>query len=292
MKFSRLFPFYVFAAGIFFYSGVSLSASFEGQIIEKDVTVPLSAFPNMDTENKEAIGADLFPKSNNELKKLAPEDYTENTSTIYIKGKYFRVDTENDGQKVSIIYDTNSHKMTTLQWAVKKAMVTSMDEINKQMKNMMQQAPQAMPGKKAEQNFSMNATGKTKMINGYKCELYEGTDSNGNYTHIWLDKGNGALFNSLLPIFTAMQDMSGEEGEGKKEAAFYQLHKGLPIFTQTVTEHNIQIEETMSIKNQPVSDDLFMIPTGFKEVNIQQMMEEQMQQYQEQMKQFQEQHNK
>ncbi len=282
MKYSKFFMFSLLIAGILFFNRAVLAAGFEGKIVEKDITVQLSAFPSVNPEDNSAVADNIFSKSTEELKKIAPEGFAENTATIYIKGKMYRVDSEQEGHKMSMIYDMTTHKMTTLQWDSKTAMVTNVDEINENVGNMMKQMPQTTEGEKKESDFSMKATGKTKTINGRKCALFEGTDSDGHFSHIWLDTGDEALFNSFIPIFTAMQDMGGENKDNEKEEQFYRQEKGFPILTKTVNGDEVDIQETVEITKQSVSDDQFTIPAGFKEMNMQQMIQEQMKKYQDQ----------
>ncbi|MEJ2636598.1 MAG: hypothetical protein P8184_15060 [Calditrichia bacterium] len=278
---------------IFIFENSLLASGFEGKIVQKNISVSLSPSAAPDESGFTQYANDLFSKSNLELKKMAESEgneYSEETAIIYMKGKNYRIDTNQEGQKVSIIYNLDTKKMTTLQWASKTAMVTDMEQMGKNMSQMMGQAQKQMgdmdnQGMEEDNQFSMKSAGETKTINNFKCELYEGKDSDGDYTHLWLTKDDKNLFDSFMPIFSELDNLMQTKLEQGKEEQFYREKQGVPVLTKSISGSGLNIDEITDISSENVPADMFAVPADFKEVNMQQMIQEQMKKYQDMMNQ-------
>ncbi len=64
--------------------------------------------------------------------------------------------------------------------------------------------------------FFMKSAGETKTINGFTCELYKGTNSEGGFTHMWIHKGYADAFESLSAAFSKLGELekSGPDKPG------------------------------------------------------------------------------
>ncbi len=222
------------------------------------------------------------------------------TETIWVKGNLFRTDTNENGEKVAIIFDSKTQKMTTISWKEKKAMVVDVGKMMKSVNSMAEQMGKAlgmdanamkqiMQGKQAEKEndlFSLKSTGKRKKINGFKCELYVGTDKEGNPLQAWLATPTSTLkqlFDSMEEMTKAIQKINETED---KESRFLKKTNKMPILKKWVENNSdFNFEEFISVKKQSVSPDLFKVPAGFKVVSMQDMMHNEMlklQQFQQQ----------
>lgn len=213
------------------------------------------------------------------------------TETIWVKGSLFRTDTNEDGEKMAIIFDSKAQKLTTISWKEKKAMVVDVGKMMKSVNNMAKQMgktfgmdanslKQMMQGMQTEEEndlFSLKPTGKKKKINGFKCELYIGTDKDGNPLQAWLATPGSTLkqlFDSMEEMTKAIQKIKETED---KEAKFLKKTNKMPILKKWVENNSdFNFEEFVSLKKQSVSPDLFKVPAGFRVVSMGDMIQNQM----------------
>ena len=276
-------------------AGAGVAGEFEGKIVQRQIYIPLQALSQSagistdDLSNPLRIAERLFSKSVDELKQMvqnpaAYREFEEITSDIYVKGNKFRIDTQQRGKKISIIYDVQKDQIATLDWKSKRAMITSTRQVGQKMEQMMGNLPEGMRemhmGEVEEDRFNMKSTGKIKTINGFRCELFEGTNSDGDFTHLWLNRDQKDLYQSFMKVFSIIENVGGEKVK-KNEEKFYEEQKGLDVLTQTISDDAISVMEIREIKRQPVPDDLFQVPSHFKKVNIMEMMKQHMQMMQE-----------
>ncbi len=272
---------------------LSSAADFEGKISQQSTSVfsyELEDVSSMSEAEK------IFSKSAAELKQMAAQSgdadsYSEAPADVYIKGKAMRIDTRQDGQRVSMLFDGRSNKMTTLQHDDKMAMVIDMDQMMHQAEEMREQMAQSMgvspdmmeDGMPGKDLFSIKPTGETKTINGFKCELYKGTDSDGGFTHMWIHKGYADVFESMATAFSRL-DAPEKSGQDKEEQ-FFRKVKGVPILTKSLSNGAFSIDEILKISKQSVSDDMLKVPADYKKTSMEEMMQQQMKQMQEMMQQ-------
>ncbi len=218
------------------------------------------------------------------------------TEVVWVKGSLFRTDTQEKGDKVAIIFDAKTQKMTTISFKDKRAMVIDVGKMMKgvhsvaeemgktfgldanAMKKMMQGENEA----EEQDQFSLKPTGKKKKINGFKCELYAGTDEDGNPLQVWLTTPSPdikRMFSSLEEMSKAIQKET--QVEDKKSEFFEKLNK-IPVLTKWVEDNSdFYFNEFVSVKKQSVSSDLFTVPKGFKVVSLSDMFKNQMMKFQQ-----------
>ncbi len=280
---------------VFLFGSLARAAGFEGKIVNRDISIPAYAFPslgeieNTDSDAYRSAVQELFKKSPDELKQMAQangggDDIQESISTIYIKGSKFRIDSEEEGEKQSIIYDLNTKSMNIIQWDSRVVITSSLDELKQGLNEMIPEIPEMENPDVSEEKsqFFMKAAGKTRKINGYSCDLYTGINDEGNYTNLWITSENQVLFDAFRNMITVMQE-SFEKGKmlGEEEKFFIEK-KAVDILNMTASSFDIDIQEMKDIQAQSLSDDLFKIPAGFQKINAAEMMQQQMEMYKNQ----------
>ncbi len=257
---------------------VSFAADFEGKISRREIYVNSHEFENTDSLSQ----ADLyFSKSIEELKKMAAqtgddEAYSEEPADIYIKGEAFLINTLQDGQDTTIIFDSPSAKIITLMHEDKAALVMDMNQMGKMNEQMMEEMDPAPEMMEEKDLFSMESAGQTRTINGFACELYKGVDSEGDYSHMWIHKGYADVFNTLVTAFSKLDTQ--EDARVGKEEQFFRKIKGIPILTKTISMDELIIDEIMEISPQSVPEKMFTVPRDYKKMDMQEMMQHMMQQ--------------
>ncbi len=218
------------------------------------------------------------------------------TEVIWVKGPLFRTDANEKGDKTAIIFNAKTQKLTTISFKDKKAVVIDVGKMMNAVNSMAQQMgktfgldAKAMKqimqgGNEAEEKsqFSLKPTGKKKKINGFKCELYVGTDDNGNPLQTWLTTPTSDLkqmFKSLEEMTKAIQKEN--QPKDTKDEFLEKINK-MPILEKWVSNNSVlNFSEFVSVKKQSVSSDLFQVPKGFKVVSMGDMLKNQMMQFQQ-----------
>ncbi|MFZ0391510.1 MAG: DUF4412 domain-containing protein [Calditrichia bacterium] len=298
MRFTQIISFMI----LLLLSSLALSAAakdFEGVVTQRQIYVSLIDLDHtLDFSDMETVAEKWFSKSVDELRNAAknsqdPDVYEESQMTITVKGNKMRIDTQEDNQTVSAIYDSENQQVITLQHDQKMAMVTNLND----MKNMAQSFTGQMGGSEGtdqedddaeeESQFSMQKTGDTRTINGYKATLYKGTDDDGDYSYLWITDDDAGL----LGVFTGLMQMMDQEEESAedKELAFFKGISGFPVLTKSLSESDLNIMELVKVEEKNVSGDLFKVPADYQQMDMQQMMQQQMQKFQQEMKKMQDQ---
>ena len=268
------------AALLLCFNGASAS-DFEGKITQQAIYASIYSLEDVDSM---AAADTVFSKTPAQLRQMALESgdeeaYSEELVDIYIKGDAFLMNTRQDGQRATVIFNTGSSKISTLIHDQKMVMVTDMNaaaEMENQMAAAMGMNPEMMADDIGEEDlFSMKPTGETRTINGFQCELYKGTDSDGAFCQMWIHKGFSDVFESLI---TAFSELDKSDAGDDKEAAFFKKIKGVPILTKTQSMGEVNINEITAISREPVSSDMFKVPADYKKMDMQEMMKMQMQQ--------------
>ncbi len=265
---------------------------FEGKIEYRDISLMTDAFPSlsefMDDHSVEFHNAlrALFSKTPDELKEIAMDnggnEFVEETnSTIYMKGDLYRIDETDDDGKQSIIYDLKSKTMKIIRWDEKAVMVSSMNK----MEDIVQLPPemQDMETEREKDLFSMQKANQTKTVAGYKCELYTGTNSDGDYTHLWITDQNQSLVNSFLNIMKLFQDSFGESELKDAEDKFFIQKKAFDLLRYSGSAFSVDIEQVQEISEEPIDQNMFETPAGFKELSMEELMKEEMEMDQDDM---------
>ncbi|MBN2365116.1 MAG: DUF4412 domain-containing protein [Calditrichaeota bacterium] len=274
---------------VFMISGTIPAEDFQGKIVYEDLSLMAEAFPSLreledfqSPEYREAM-KELFAKSPEELRKIAVKnsgkDYVETeNSTIYIKGYLYRVDEMNEGENQSIIYDLKSNSMKIIRWDEKTVLTAPLNELDENLEQMLELPPEdmVMDTPLEEDLFSMEPANQKTTIIGYECELYVGTNSEGEYTHIWLTDQNQKLVNAYLRIMNIIRDDFDSGQEPDSEDKFFTEKKGFEIRRYTGSSFSIDIEQVKEISEETVPDKLFKTPAGFVEISLQEMIEQEM----------------
>jgi hypothetical protein len=280
---------------VFLFCSLSHSAGFEGKIVNRDISLPVYAFPSlneiedMDSDAFQSAVQKLFEKSPDELIQIARsngggDDIQESISTIYIKGDKYRIDSEEEGEKQSIIYDIGTKSINMIQWESKMVITASLDEFKEGFSEMLPTPPGTEMPEMTEDNskFSMKTTGKTRTINGYTCELYTGTNQDGDYTNLWLTSGNQDLFEAFKNMMTVMEESFAKGKLLDEEDNFFLEKKGVDMLNLTASSFDINIQEMKDITAQTLSADFFEVPQNFQKISPQEMMEKEMDIYRDQ----------
>ena len=268
-----------------------------GQINLMQVEVPGlgNAQPTVQFAKKAvAIPFDTYRQVIKEVGEKGPGIRVE-TQVIWVKGSLFRTDSGEGSDKMAIIFNAKTQKLTTVNWKEKKAVVIDVGKMMNAVNSVAEQMgktfgldakamKQMMTGNASdeEDQFSLKATGKKKKINGFKCQLYVGTDRNGNPMQAWL----ATPTSDLSQMYKSIEEMSKAVQQAKKfkdkESLFYEKINKMPILKKWVTHNSdLHFEEFVSLKRQSVSPDLFKVPKGFKVVSLQDMFQKQMVNFQQ-----------
>ncbi len=289
----RVKIFLVSVAALLLWFNFAGAADFEGKISQQSIFVYAYELENVDSM---AEAEKVFAKSNDQLRQMAAqsgdeEAYSEELADIYIKGDAFVVESREDGQRMTVIFDGQSSNITTLMHDQKMAMVTDMNAVEgmgDQMSRMMgeEMMDDEMMGYEMdeEDRFSMKSTGETRTINGFKCELYKGTDSEGDFSHMWIHRGYADVFETLIAAFSKL-DASGAASEMDKEEQFFKKIRGIPILTKSISMGDLNISEIKEISKQSVPKEMFKVPADYQKMDMQKMMDQQMKQMQQMMEQ-------
>jgi hypothetical protein len=277
--------FWVFLAALLLCFNSAGAADFEGKITQQAIYAAIYSLEDADSM---AAADKVFAKTPAELRQMALESgdeeaYSEELVDIYIKDGAFLMNTSQDGQRATVIFNSGSSKVTTLIHDQKMAMVTDMTaaaEMEDQMAAAMGMNPEMTQemmadGMAEEDLFSMKPAGETRTINGFKCELYKGTDSEGDFCHMWIHKGFSDVFETLV---TAFSGLDRSDAGDDKETAFFKKIKGIPILSKTLSMGDVSINEIKSISRESVASDMFTVPADYKKMDMQEMMMMQMQQ--------------
>jgi len=281
------------------------AGGFEGKIVFRDgqidlmqVEVPgLSAMQPTHAFAKKAVAVsyDIYRQVIKEVGESGP-GVRVHTAIIWVKGNLLRTDINENGEKTAIIFDSKAQKLTTISWKEKKAVVIDVGKMMKAMNNVAEQMGKAfgldanamkqmMQGSQAEKEsdlFSLKPTGKKKKINGFKCELYIGTDKDGNLLQVWLTTPTA----NLRQLYQSMEEMTKAMEKSKEiednESKFFEKTDKFPILKKWVENNSdFNFEEFVSMKKQSVSADLFKVPAGFQVISMENMMQNKMKQLQQ-----------
>jgi hypothetical protein len=121
----------------------------------------------------------------------------------------------------------------------------------------------------ASEQFEPRATGLTKSISGMSCVAYD-IDTNDGVTRIWVSKDNAQLVRAFAGLTESVSAMAMEEGE-TDESALVTEH-GFPVLMLRLGYDVYEIEETLSVERQSISDDLFAPPAGYTKMTMADMI--------------------
>jgi hypothetical protein len=112
-------------------------------------------------------------------------------------------------------------------------------------------------------------TGLSKSINGMKCVAYD-VDADDGVTRVWVSKDNAQLVEAFAGLMESVNSMAMDEEE--TDASTLVAKHGFPVLMLRLGYDMYEIEETLSVDRQSVSDDLFTPPAGYKKMTMADMM--------------------
>ena len=217
---------------------------------------------------------------------------------IYVESKKFRFDTQDEGEKITMIMDLETNKMYTVNWVKKEYMEIDIEKMNKMREQMQSKMAEQMQGmgtyldklppetrKKIEAmqkgqmpgmdsgEAKVSATGKSKTINGFKCKEYIVRKDNQT-EQIWAS----TQYPELMKMFKEMESSMGEKESLK--STIWEKIAGWPV-QQTEVEMNmmrgqgrVNYDEVYSIEKVTHAPGTFSPPAGFKKTTMEEKMRE------------------
>jgi len=174
-----------------------------------------------------------------------------------IKDSAIRIDLSAEGQAFASIMDLQKMEMTLLMPEQQMYMVMPIkDKVEKAM------------DKAFENDATIEKTGRTETILGYKCDEYLAKDRDV-VTEIWVAEGLG----SFMGLGSGGSPMGGMMGGKKRGSGWEEKFKGKPGFPLRVVSRDAKKRETFRMeatKVQPGSlpASLFQAPAGWQKFNM------------------------
>jgi hypothetical protein len=284
-----------------------LQAQFIIKQVEYNVPISYSLIPEdaeLESEEEEALFFMTIPTE--KLKLAAIEEgleVTTNESSIYVDGDNFAVEDNSEMGKMTVISNTKDGVMYMVQWAQKRVVVITAEDIKKmeeqanaaveesikmmspemqaQVRAAMEQEKQQKSGAKP----ATNPTGKKMSINGFDCELYIAKKEEGSITGVWAtpdDMKITAAAEKISEKFSKIFNMGEDE-----ETDEWSLVKGkIPVEVREMSqdmsmgEPSFNITSIQNIERKAPPADKFYVPgenEGFTHGSFSDMMQQMMQ---------------
>ncbi|KAA3609737.1 MAG: hypothetical protein D8M58_09175 [Calditrichaeota bacterium] len=216
---------------------------------------------------------------------------------IYVDGKKFRFDTQDEDGKLSVIMNLETKIMYSIFWAKKEYMEVDIekmkkmrDQMQKQMATKMQgmgayldklppetrkkiEAMQSgnMPG--AEEKADVNATGKTKTINTFSCAEYIVSKKN-KMEQIWASTQYAELQRMFKEMELSMGDMQNSKSPVWEKIKGWPVHQVDVEINMMRGQGSVNYDEVYSIEKTTHKPGTFTPPAGFKRTKMEDKMRE------------------
>ncbi|MBL9153961.1 MAG: DUF4412 domain-containing protein [Verrucomicrobiales bacterium] len=170
-------------------------------------------------------------------------------STMWIKGDKARSD---NGTTSSVIINAATGDMTTLMHDQK--MVVTMN--TKQLQALAAQVPGQEAGAADAAVSQVTATGEKETVDGHECEIYR-IENQGMVVKLWVAKNypNQEKLREQLKILAQLS----APGAPKQPDV-----PGIAVKTEFEQQGLKFTTKLVSLSDGPVSDDVFVIPAGYK----------------------------
>ncbi len=175
-----------------------------------------------------------------------------------IKSNAVRIDLQAEGQAFASIMDLEKMEMTLLMPEQQMYMVMPIkDKVEKAM------------DKAFENDATIEKTGRTETILGYKCDEYLAKDREA-VTEIWVAEGLG----SFMGLGSGGNPMGGMMGGGKKRGTGWEeKFKGKPGFPLRVISRDKKNRETFKMEATKIEPgtlpaSLFQAPAGWQKFQM------------------------
>ena len=243
----------------------AFAQQFEGVIKQRTIRVDLYALSDRDFDMSEAIfdvPADRILALRDELE--ADGAMTVEEATIYVKGNHIRSDMVDDEGPAYATTDLTSGVIRLFRPSEQMYIEWTKEDMER-MAGMTGGMPMSDTGE-----MEATATGETRTINGMNCTAYDVETDEGT-TRVWVSKDDAALADALLAMGERVNAMN--MGDDEVDESFVVAKHGFPVLIQRLEYDSYEIEETMSVDRQSVSDDLFTPPTGWRKMSMADMMQ-------------------
>jgi hypothetical protein len=183
-------------------------------------------------------------------------------ASVYIKGSMIRSDMETEEGPAYATMDLEKGIIRMFQPAEKMYIEFTKEDMER-MKSMMPD----MGG--VSERPEPRETGLTKSINGMSCAAYD-IETDEGMTRVWVSKDNAQLTKAFAGLMESVDAMTMEEDEMDPSALVAKY--GFPVMMLRLGYDMYDIEETLSVDRQSVSDDLFIPPADYKKMTMADMM--------------------
>jgi hypothetical protein len=219
----------------------AIAQQFEGVVKQRTISVQKYALEDRGFDISEA----LFDVATERILALREELEADGVMTVeetevYIKGNLIRTDMATEERPVYATMDLDQGIMRMVQ-----------------------------PNEHVAETSEPRATGQTRTINGMTCVAYDIETDDGT-TRVWVSKDNAQLVKAFAGLMESVGAMSMEEDE--TDESMLVAKYGFPVLMLRLGYDMYEIEETLSVDRQSVSDDLFTPPAGYKKMTMADMM--------------------
>jgi hypothetical protein len=251
------------AATVLALPTVAMAQQFEGVIRQRTISVETYALEDRGFDMSDAI----FDVATERILALREELEADGAMTVeeievFIKGNQIRTDMETGEAPGYATIDLDQGIMQMVYPSEQMFMEWTKADMERMRAMMPDMGDASQPGEP-------RATGQTRMINGMTCVAYDIATDEGT-TRVWVSNDNAQLakaFAGLLETVSAMEMEEGETDESMLVAKY-----GFPVLMLRLGYDTYEIEETISVNPQPLRNDLFTAPTGYKKMTMADMM--------------------
>lgn len=184
------------------------------------------------------------------------------------KGKTMPIDYTIKGSRVRIDMNAEGHSVASIMDAEKKEMIMLMPEQQMFMVMPMKQVMDKAVASAEASGQTVEKTGRTETILGYKCDEYVAKGKDGT-TEVWIAEGLGSFMG-----LGGGGPMGGPGGRGKAAGGGWETaFKGKPGFPLRVITHSTSGKDTFKmeatkIEKGGVSDADFTPPEGYQKFSM------------------------
>ena len=238
---------------------------FEGVITQRTIRVDRYALSDHDFDATEA----LFDVPTSRILalrgNLEPDGFMSvEDATVYIKGDLIRTEMvdKDEGPMYGIMNLATGVMQLVRPGEQMYIEITSEDmaRMTAMMAGMQMGRPDDMEARSA---------GQTRTINGMAATAFDVTTEEG-ITRVWASNDNPLLAAAFRAVTERIDAMSMDESPDESMAV---AEYGYPVLMQRLGYDIYEIEETVSILPESVSDDLFAPPAGYRRMSMADLMQ-------------------
>ena len=215
---------------------------------------------------------------------------------IYVDGKKFRMDSQRDGERTTMIMDMEIKKMYSIDWKKKEYMEIDIEKMKKMREQMQSKMANQLKGmgayldklppetrKKLEamqmgqmpnsggSDEQVSPTGKTKTIYGFKCKEYIVRKGN-KIEQIWASTQYPELMNMFKEMKSSMGDKKSAKSAVLDKIDGWPVHKTEVEMDMMRGQGSVEYDEVYSIEKATHKPGTFSPPAGFKKTTMEDKM--------------------